>query len=210
MYLDRTILPFVLMLAVPLVSHAAVGTETTPSTSEAAAERTGATTRDSLQAWQSDIPAREAATAQRYGLSDFDAGRLVGRTIVVTASFAAICTGILLGIRQLRKHGALKGGTSEMKVLETLTVGPRCVLQLVQVERQRFLVARDAHGMRSVTPVQSFVETLDDVSEPMEDPVVRQPLTSASTFGLSLEGPVAAEWSTRETSGRRSDPWQTR
>jgi flagellar biogenesis protein FliO len=179
-----------------------------PDIEGAAADQAEPTNRFASRFGQTSNEARSTFTARDYGLSDFDAGRLVGRTVLVTTSFAAVCAVLLLVIRHVRQQGGLKGSTREMNVLETLTLGPRCVLQLVQVERQRFLVARDAHGVRSVTPVQSFVETLDDISLPDAEPVARQPLNSASTFGLSLEGPAAAEWSTRELNGRRTDPWQ--
>jgi flagellar biogenesis protein FliO len=110
-------------------------------------------------------------------------------------------------IRRVRQGGSGRTSSSEMKVLETLHLAPRCALQLIQVDAQRFLVARDAHGLRSVTAVNSFAETLEALEAEPKDASTRE-LSTASTFGLSLENQPTSDRLTLSFAGRRNDPWQ--
>lgn len=137
---------------------------------------------------------------------EFDAGRILGRTMLATAGFAAVCLLLLAVAHRVKAlRIAARGVLPTMELLDTLVVAPRCTLQLVRVDSQRFLVAKDGSGLRSVTPLSSFTDTLDDVAEPPAE-ASRASLTTSSVAGLSLED--APSWQANSAGQRRSDRWQ--
>lgn len=97
-----------------------------------------------------------------------------------------------------------------MSLVDTLSLAPRCALQLVHVDGQRFLVARDATGVRSITPVNSFADTLEDSDESASTAgEQRFDLHRVSKAGLALDDmPHGAFATINPTLTRRSDPWQ--
>jgi flagellar biogenesis protein FliO len=137
----------------------------------------------------------------------FDARRLVARTIAATSVFAAACLVIVALRHRFKRHGA-RGRSVQpaLVVIDSLVLAPRCCLQLVQVESQKFLVARDGSIVRSVTPVNNFAETLQDV-----DPIAEMPrsedLGSVSRGGISLERNAARDFVEGRLGQGRSAPW---
>lgn len=133
--------------------------------------------------------------------------QLVGRTLLVTTAFAGIgLVVVALAHRvQIRRRSSQKTGS--MALLDTLHLAPRCTLQLIRIDSQKFLVARDAGGVRSVTPVQSFAETIDQVTtgNPLEEAVAQNDHWDQ---GLSLETPYRNKDVSTPLRSRRIDSWQ--
>jgi hypothetical protein len=94
-----------------------------------------------------------------------------------------------------------------MALLDTLNLAPRCTLQLIRIDNQKFLVARDAGGVRSVTPVQSFAETIDQIDE-LEETGTPAPEATLWDQGLSLEQANRYKDVSSLSRTRRIDPWQ--
>jgi flagellar biogenesis protein FliO len=131
----------------------------------------------------------------------------VAKTIAATSMFAAACLLIVALRHRFKRHGA-RGTLARpaLAVIDSLVLAPRCCLQLVQVESQKFLVARDGSIVRSVTPVHSFAETLQDV-----DPLAKLPssedLGHVSRGGISLERNAPRGLMDHTIGQGRSAPW---
>ncbi len=145
-----------------------------------------------------------------YAPTDSEMGRLVGRTVTVSSLFAAGCLVLLWASQRIRARRRPKlGGPAGIAILETMVLAPKCALQLVRVNRQQFLIARDATGLRSVTPVGSFADTLGDVTDDLPGPSVKtERLGVASGAGISLESGAEPRWSDRHAGRRGINSWQ--
>lgn len=123
--------------------------------------------------------------------SQFSISQLVGRTLVVSGLLAVACVvSLWLGNRRLRSgQGSGAAGVS-MRLVDTLLVAPRCCLHVVTVDGQKFLLARDATGWKSVTAVSSFGANLEEAESPASVSLAR------------------TEGATDHASKRRNVPWQ--
>ncbi len=146
-------------------------------------------------AWLGNAP-RDALTQQ-----------LVGRTLLVTTVFAGVGLLVVAIAHRVQVRRRSSGQTGSMALLDTLHLAPRCTLQLIRIDSQKFLVARDAGGVRSVTPVQSFAETIDQVTtgNPLEEAVAQ---SETWDHGLSLETPYRNKDVSTPLRSRRIDSWQ--
>ncbi len=64
----------------------------------------------------------------------------------------------------LTQWNAKKSTGENLKLIETLPLGSRCFLHLVQVSQQQFLIGADGNGIQSVSPVaESFEQALREV-----------------------------------------------
>jgi flagellar biogenesis protein FliO len=107
----------------------------------------------------------------------FPISHLVRRTMIISGMLMlATVTSLWLGYRRRSRGSSSDHERTLVQVLHTLTVAPRCCLHLVQVEEQRFLVARDATGWKSVTPVQTFAAQLEAEEQNLGDSAAGQPL----------------------------------
>ena len=145
---------------------------------------------------------------------ELNTDRLVGRSLVATCGLATACLIALWSSRRVRAQRlrSSKDNRDSMVVLETLCLAPRCTLQLVRVDAQKFLIARDPSGVRSITPVSTFADAMAEEVEPFEAVTPRDADTRRSALsqyghvGLSLELPDADI--SADNTARRRDPWQ--
>ncbi|MCA9169738.1 MAG: FliO/MopB family protein [Planctomycetales bacterium] len=143
---------------------------------------------------------------------EFSTERLVGRSLLATCGLATACLLALWSSRRVRAQRGSAANMASMAVLETLNLAPRCSLQLVRVDGQKFLVARDTSGVRSITPVSSFDDAMAEQSETFSEvfPAIESNLhrgrDACADHGLSLE--LAPQRVSASESGARRDPWQ--
>jgi len=84
---------------------------------------------------------------------------MLTRLALGTGFVLALCVGALvLGRRWLRKLPAASSTGREMRVVETLSLAPRCRVHLVRVGRRRVLVGVDPTGLRAITPLPDLFE----------------------------------------------------
>ena len=92
-----------------------------------------------------------------------NSSRVLRRTVFVTSALAAAC--VMMGL--WNRHRASRSprqasGKTQMNLLGTLSLAPRCYLQLVSVNEQHFLVARDGGIVRCMTSVGNFDDAMAD------------------------------------------------
>ena len=107
----------------------------------------------------------ENAPDIRLFAADERISAIVKRAGLVSAALAVVTLAALLSTRSRRLRLAQSRERHALQLVGSLALGSRCALQLVQVDDQRFLVARDGSGLSSVTPVNSFAtefELADD------------------------------------------------
>lgn len=110
-------------------------------------------------------------------------GELLGRLALLTSIVAGIGLACVWAAR--RRYGfAPQTGDAPMKVLERLSLGPRCTLHLLQVEESTFLVGTDVTGVRSIQPLSG---PFDEVLEAAPGQTSDSP--PARTHGIDAPGP---------------------
>ncbi len=99
-----------------------------------------------------------------------DMNGMVTRTIVATGLVLGACFLILqLGKRFSRGGGILGSEGKNMRLIESLSVAPRCFVQLLQVGDNRVLVAVDAGGVKSVLPLHDSFDSTLEATESNDD-----------------------------------------
>lgn len=124
-----------------------------------------------LTGWDADAgqepAARYAAGPLTYrepaAPAPVDLGGLALRLVIGTATVLGACVVSLWLARRWLPHGQpAKKGQGRMKILDTLAVAPRGCVQLIEIEHRLVLIASDAGGIKSVTPLpQQFAENLE-------------------------------------------------
>jgi flagellar biogenesis protein FliO len=85
--------------------------------------------------------------------------RLAAGTVIVLL----LCVGSLYGMRQWLAPNTLGGSPRTLRLVETLALGNRCSLHLVQFGKNQALVGADAGGIKTIVPLPSpFEELLAD------------------------------------------------
>jgi flagellar biogenesis protein FliO len=95
-----------------------------------------------------------------------DAGQLLGRLAILTAITVVGGVLCLFLARRAQKLPPFPPGGPSVEVVESVSLGPRCALHLLQVDESAFVVATDPTGLRSITPLpdtfeQSLEQALD-------------------------------------------------
>ncbi|GAB5441098.1 MAG: hypothetical protein Fues2KO_14470 [Fuerstiella sp.] len=99
-----------------------------------------------------DLDAAESDAAQST-VDATDDTELIVRFITGTAIVLALCVAVIFGIRKWQqKHGMLPtaGGPSPSRVLETVVIGNRQTISLVQLQGLQAVVGCDATGIKSI------------------------------------------------------------
>lgn len=111
-------------------------------------------------AWEArTLSAEEGFGSQVIDVHAWMSRILNGLVVVVLAALAGV---FILRYRVGRFAPATPGDSRKLRTLETLRVGPRCQVLLVQGLGSHFLVGVDAGGIRAITNVQQpFGELLD-------------------------------------------------
>jgi hypothetical protein len=161
------------------------------------------------RAWFEDAPNATSLSWLSPAPNDPLPKNLVGRTLLVTAGFAIIGMVIASAAHIFgSKRPSVRGKkTSSMALVDTLTLAPRCSLQLVSIDSQRFLVARDASGVRSVTPVTRFDDAM--AAEDEEETTETYSPRKVWDTGLSLEKEDKSSLA-RTSRLRKADTWQVK
>jgi flagellar biogenesis protein FliO len=104
-----------------------------------------------------------------------DPRAMLTRLGVGTAVVLALCIVTLVVCRHwLRPKPDSSGGNGCMTLVETLSLGNRCLVHLVRVGNQQVLVGQDGGGLKSLVALPAaFDEALVEAQE--TPPVVRQP-----------------------------------
>jgi flagellar biogenesis protein FliO len=89
--------------------------------------------------------------------------RLGGMTVVVLV----LCVGVLVcGKRWMRGFAPNQAAGGKLALVETLQLGNRCSLHLVQLSSRQVLVGADATGLKTVVPLPDVFENcLDDTEQ---------------------------------------------
>ncbi len=88
----------------------------------------------------------------------------LGTTLVL-----GLCVATLWGgKRWLAKLAPAPRTTGEMKLVESLPLGNRCALHLVQIASKQILVGADASGIRTVVPLSEAFEAVLNETQPEE------------------------------------------
>jgi len=83
--------------------------------------------------------------------------RLAAGTVIVLL----LCVGSLYGMRQwLAPHATKAGAPRVLRLTETLALGNRCSLHLVQFGKNQVLVGTDGGGIKTIVPLPSPFEDL--------------------------------------------------
>ena len=107
----------------------------------------------------------------------FDLAKLIQRSLLFSAVVIVACLSIVFFNLQKRKRSG--PSSKQINVVETQVLGPRCFGDLVQIREQYLFVARDANGIKSVTPLTVAFDTeLDEVEESTVDEPRSQPIDS--------------------------------
>ena len=96
---------------------------------------------------------------------EFVPSRLANRAMTVMGLLIAACIGAIWYGQRHSKAGRLGSSSGDLQVLDTLSIAPRCCVHLLRVGGQKYLVARDQAGIKSVTAVSAFAATLDDLAD---------------------------------------------
>jgi flagellar biogenesis protein FliO len=90
-------------------------------------------------------------------------GRLFGGTVIVLG----LAVASLFGMRRWRQaHGPAASANREMRLVETLHLGNRCALHLVQLGQREVLIGVDSGGVKTIVPLsRPFEEVLADTGD---------------------------------------------
>jgi len=101
-----------------------------------------------------------------------DVRSLLVRLLGGTAAVLVLCVVVLRCSRGWMSSAAQAGpGESSISLLETYSLGNRCILQLVKVGKRQVLVGRDHTGLKSVIPLPDpFESVLADLQSGESDP----------------------------------------
>lgn len=92
-----------------------------------------------------------------------------------------ICTGALVALKKFQQRTPTDGSSNNrMRVIETLALGRQQCLKLVEVGGERFVVASDQAGIKSMTMLPGWPDL--DTEEPLSD-------SASGTRGMNHEGP---------------------
>lgn len=135
-----------------------------------------------------DLDAAESGAAQST-VDATDDTELIVRFISGTVIVLALCVAVIFGIRKWQqKHGMLPtaGGPSPSRVLETVVIGNRQTISLVQLQGLQAVVGCDATGIKSIVLAPPRFEdelpadgAVDELSEADAD---RSTSSADSTF----------------------------
>lgn len=118
-----------------------------------------------------DLDAAESDAAQST-VDATDDTELIVRFITGTAIVLALCVAVIFGIRKWQqKHGMLPtaGGPSPSRVLETVVIGNRQTISLVQLQGLQAVVGCDATGIKSIVLAPPRFEDALPTDEAVED-----------------------------------------
>lgn len=103
-----------------------------------------------------------------------DTAGMLRRLVVGTTIVLVLCVGTMVaGRRWLRGTPARSPSGNLMHLLETVSLGNRCSVHLVQVGDQQVLVGVDGNGVKSLVPLPpSFERALADSGSPVAEPSV--------------------------------------
>ena len=101
---------------------------------------------------------------------EFVPAHLANRAMSVMGLLIIACIGAIWYGQRYSRAGRSGNSAGDMKVLETLSIAPRCCVHLLTVGGQKYLVARDQAGIKSVTAVSAFATTLDDLADRSVEP----------------------------------------
>jgi flagellar biogenesis protein FliO len=102
-----------------------------------------------------------------------DSGKILLRLGIGTAVVLGLCVATLyVGKRWLRPGARVRAAGSQFQVLETLPLGNRCSILLVQAANRQLLVGVDSTGLKSLLSLpEPFKETMPEEPDdlPMDD-----------------------------------------
>ncbi len=97
-----------------------------------------------------------------------DLQRLAKRVTWFALFIVVVCL-LIIGFAN-RRYRKTRSQNGELHVVETISLGPRCFCDLLNVRGQLFVVARDASGLKSMRQVNSFGETFAATAESPQVP----------------------------------------
>jgi flagellar biogenesis protein FliO len=97
-----------------------------------------------------------------------DTAAMLRRLVLGTATVLGLCIGSLfVGRRWLRGAPARVNSGNKLRLVETVSLGNRCVVHLIQSGNHQILVGVDGTGVRSLVPLPpSFEQAIADVRSP--------------------------------------------
>jgi flagellar biogenesis protein FliO len=95
----------------------------------------------------------------------FVPSHLANRAMAVMGLLIVGCIAAIWYGQRYSRTGRSRSSSSALQVLDTLSIAPRCCVHLLNVGGQKYLVARDQAGIKSVTAVNAFAATLDDLAD---------------------------------------------
>lgn len=102
------------------------------------------------------------------------------RLAVGTVVVLGLCVGSLWGMKSWLAAGANgAGGPRVMRLAETLPLGNRCSLHLVQMGKNKVLVGTDGAGIKTIVPLSSAFEEILDEAVTDDDPDAENQQTAA-------------------------------
>jgi flagellar biogenesis protein FliO len=139
---------FILTIAISALATAAPGED-----GSAKLARTGNVATDSSGGLDYQTPAWPEAP---------DTKAMISRLVTGTISVLGLCVATMLVGKRWWRGGPIKNsGGERLKVLESVSLGNRCTVVLVDVGGQKFLAGTDASGLKSLISVpDSFDHTL--------------------------------------------------
>lgn len=112
---------------------------------------------------------------------EFVPSHLANRAMAVMGLLIVGCIAAIWFGQRYSRTGRSRSSSSDLQVLDTLSIAPRCCVHLLNVGGQKYLVARDQAGIKSVTAVSAFAATLDDLADNRVDSAHDDAMRSLTT-----------------------------
>jgi len=123
----------------------------------------------------------------KVGGSQFELGKTVQKIIFTTMGVLAACVFVLVALKKMgyRPNAAQNVESGSMTIVDSIVIGPKCTVQVVQINRQKLAVAMDATGIKSMVPLGgSFAEEMTAADRRNSDLL---PLDRRAMHGQKLE-----------------------
>jgi hypothetical protein len=109
-----------------------------------------------------------------------DLQRMAKRVTWFAFVIAIVC--LLIIAYANRRNRRTRSEKGELRVVETISLGPRCFCDLLSVRGQFFVVARDATGLKEMRQVNSFGDAFTATAESSQLSDYAPEVSSGHTF----------------------------